>query len=117
MQLEEVGADPLDHVLDQRIVGIDHDRDRLDAARAIAASDAGRLELDIARALREEHQADIVGAGIDCRVHDHSRPHAANFHLHRHLADFLGWGCRALNKRPGGATLCNSGAEVYRSAT
>ena len=30
---------------------------------------------------------------------------------------FHGWGCRALNKRPGGATLCNSGAEVYRSAT
>jgi hypothetical protein len=88
VKLKQAWTDGSEDLIDQRIVGIDQDRDRLDAARSWLGKLLRSLWLDMARALRKEHEADIVGAGINCRVHDLSRANAANFHLHRHLADF-----------------------------
>ena len=90
VKLEQSGLNRGDEAVDKRVVWIDRDRNRLDAAERCLGERLRRLQLEMARALRKEHEADIVGAGIDRRIYDLSRANAANFHLHRHLNCFLG---------------------------
>ena len=86
MQLQEIGADPLDHLIDQGIVGIDQHRDRAEPALGDGGKHARRLDLDMARAPREHDQPDKVGAGLG-RGFNHGRgAHAANLNLYRHVS-------------------------------
>ena len=64
VQLEEIGADPLEDAIDQCIVRIDHDGDRADPAAGDGGKDAGLFQFDMARALGKEDEPDKVGAGV-----------------------------------------------------
>ncbi len=85
VKLQQVGRGDGQHLLDQRIVGIDQHRHRGDASGGGLGHQGRFGERHVARALLEEHDADIVGAGGNRRLDQIGRPHAANFHLHRHF--------------------------------
>ena len=96
MELDQVGADPLGHALDEGIVRVDQHGDRADLAAGDRREHAGFFNLDMARAPLEKHKPDIMGAFSRRRLDDGGRPHAADFDLDRHLLALGGEGLRAL---------------------
>ena len=79
VKLEQVGLQHVDDAGQQRVVGIDRERDLLGAVFHAAAEVARRVQRHIARARREEHEADHVGAGIERGIERVGRGQAADF--------------------------------------
>ena len=79
MKLQQIGMQHVDDVGQRRIVGIDRERDLLGAVFHPAPEVARRMQRDIARARRKEHEADHVGAGIERGVERVGRGQAADF--------------------------------------
>src|SRR5262249_15817063 len=108
MKLKEVGAHSLGDAIDKLIIRIDYDGDAANLAARYGGEHASFLDLDKARALGKEDEADEVGTLFRRDINDGGRPHAADFDLHRH------WLCsrmrvRRLKRARAGATLCQSG--------
>ena len=77
------------------VVGVDRQRDLLGAAAHPLAQRARRLDADIARRRRKEHEADHVGAGVERRVERLGGLQAADFDQKGHD----GRGSSALTRR------------------
>ena len=68
MKLQQVRRQSLDHALKKRIVGIDRQRHFQRAAANAFAERPRRIERQVARRRREEHESDHVGAGIERNI-------------------------------------------------
>jgi hypothetical protein len=84
MQLKQVGPHALGDTVDKLVIGVNHDGNTANLAARYRGKNARLLELDKARALGKEHEADEVGTFFRRNVYDGGRPHAADFNLHRH---------------------------------
>ena len=87
MQLQEVGRQRLDDAGQLGVGRIDGERDLLGAAAHARAERARRVEREMARRRREEHEADHVGARVERRVEGVEGGQAADFDEERHQAN------------------------------
>src|SRR5262249_15960272 len=117
VKLKQARTHCAENVIDEFVIGVDHHRDGLDAPGRQLGERARGARREVARAIGEKHEADIVGAGCHRRIEDGRRPHATDFYPHRHPTDSL-WleKVQGSHNRPGWVTLCNPGAQVHRSA-
>jgi hypothetical protein len=79
VQLQKVGLESLDYGSQFVVSGIDRQRDLLGAAFHPRAQCPCRLDVEMARRRRKEHEADQVGTGVECGVKRLGRPQPADF--------------------------------------
>ena len=91
VQLQHIGLERLDAGRQPVVVGIDRQRHLLGPAVHALAQQPRRLEADVPRRRRKEHEADKVGAGIERDVDRVGRHQAANLDLDGH---FRAFGCQ-----------------------
>ena len=88
VQLQHVGLERLDDVAQRLVIGIDGERDLAGAALDALAERARRLDAEMARARRKEHEADHVGAGFQRDIKRFGGLQAADFDHERHAPAF-----------------------------
>ncbi len=84
VQLDHVGIDASDHLVEFRVIGIDekHNDLRL-TARQVREAACG-CHIDVAWTCGVEHEADVVGAAVECGSERCLGLQSADFHVDGH---------------------------------
>ncbi len=94
MQLQQVGLEGGDAQFQELVIGIDRDRDLAGPALHPLPERAHRLEADMARRRRKEHEAHQIGPGLERRIERNRRRQAADFDQDGHAGSrwrLVGW--------------------------
>ena len=79
MQLQDIRPQCLDDVAERRVVGVDRKRDFYGAALDPTAEVARRLQAEVPRRRRKEHESHHIRTGFKRRIERFVRGEAANF--------------------------------------
>ena len=84
MQLDHLRRYRRDHLVYKLITWVNKQRDNISPPPGQVPQNLRLCQLDIARARRKEHQANVVRAGIKSCLHRWPGRQTAYFHLNRH---------------------------------